>query len=188
MATATLPISNFSQKTDSQQLIIPYNEIVKLLPMFKPDCIYLHHARLHQGVLHCSFGTFEYPYSVKPIKHLTREHALLFVTQACYLLSVLLSKCDPRWPINSDATLALAENEQMLFSDIHLHFSKLIPNRDGIDLQLALCNLRIIRNRMFAKLDFVFPAGCSGYCRAIIALDGSFDVQTHLSEANATIK
>ena len=186
--TTIAPDTQTAQATYPGELILDHNEIIKLLPVFKPECVFIRRARIQDRTLHCSFSTFEYPFSVQSIKHLTREHALVFVTQACYLLSALLSRIDNQWPIDTATTLALAVNEQMLFSDIHLHFVCLIPNRDGIDLQLTLADFRIIRERIFAKLEFKFPEGCFGHCQAVIALDSSFELSTRLTKVNAPIK
>lgn len=164
---------------DSKNIIyLDHEEIIKLLPLFKEECVYMCEAYLENGVLHCSFDTFDYPFSKKPTKHFTRTHALLFVTQASYLTATILQQQNPRWPLNRAEAISLAIEEQMTFTNIQLNFRHFIKNADGIELNLSFPKFRIIRNRLFVNVDFDFPKGCHGNCKGIVALDASMKIKS----------
>ncbi len=154
-------------------IFLSHQEIIDLLPLFKEECIYMREAHLKNGILHCSFDTFDYPFSKKPTKHLTRTHALLFVTQASYLIPTILQKQNPKWPIDMETARYLALEEQMTFTNIYLNFRHFIKNANGIELNLSFSDFRIISDRLFVSVDFSFPKGCYGKCKGMVALDGS---------------
>lgn len=160
-------------------IFLSHEEIIELLPLFKEECVYMREAYLENGVLHCSFDTFDYPFSKKPTKHLTRTHALLFVTQASYLTSTILQQQNPQWPIDMETAKYLALEEQMTFTNIELNFQYFIKNVDDIELNLSFPKFRIIRNRLFVNVDFDFPKGCRGQCKGIVALDSSLKLEVH---------
>jgi len=130
----------------------------------------------NNGVLHCSFDTFDYPFSKKPTKHFTRTHALLFITQATYLLVTILSEHDKLWPIGRNEAIDLASCEQMTFTSISLNFKKFIKNENGISLVISMSKYRVIDNKLFGHVEFEFERGCYGSCKGIIAIDGSMKI------------
>jgi len=159
-------------------IVLNHKEIVKLLPLFKEECVYMCEAYLEDGVLRCSFNTFDYPFSKEPTKHLTRTHALLFVTQASYLTATILQQQNSQWPIDMEAARYLALEEQMTFTNIELNFRHFIKNVDGIELNLSFPEFRIIRDRLFVGVEFDFPKGCYGKCQGVVALDGSMNMRS----------
>ncbi len=158
-------------------LYLTRERIVDLLPFFKEECVYMREAYFEGEALHCSFNTFDYPFSKKLVMHMTRTHALLFVTQACYLMVTIFGEHNPRWPLDRETAMSLAMQEQMAFTSIGLRFKKYIGNEDGIELSLLKPTFRIFRNRIFTEIEFEFPAGCFGQCKGIIALDGSLNAE-----------
>lgn len=159
-------------------IVLNHKEIVKLLPLFKEECVYMREAYLEGGVLRCSFNTFDYPFSKEPTKHLTRTHALLFVTQASYLTATILQQQNSQWPIDMESARYLALEEQMTFTNIRLNFRHFIRNVDGIELNLSFPEFRTIRDRLFVGVEFDFPKGCYGNCKGIVALDASMKTRS----------
>ena len=173
--TASKREEPLTYKNLSDMVVLNHEEIVKLLPLYKEDCVYMREACLKDGVLHCSFNTFDYPFSKNPTKHFTRTHALLFVTQASYLIGAILSEHNPRWPLDRQTAISLARQEKMTFTDIELRFRKYIRNENGIELRLFNPSFRSLGEKIFAEIEFEFPAGCYGKCKSIIALEGTLN-------------
>lgn len=159
------------------RLELNQSEINELLPLYKEECIYIREASLHDGVLISTFRTFDYPFFKKTPKHFTRTHALLFVTQASYLMSTILSEQNSEWPLEKEVALLLAEHEQMTFTNMELNFRKFIRNTDGITMELSIPYFKILRKRLYANIEFNFLKGCHGSCKAIVALDGTLKIE-----------
>ncbi len=157
-------------------VVLDHEEIVKLLPLFKKECVYMREAYLENGVLHCSFNTFDYPFSREPTKHFTRTHALLFVTQASYLTTAILQQQNHQWPLDRAEAIFLAIEEQMTFTNIQLNFKHFIKNKNGIELHLSFKKWRKINDKIYLAIEFEFPKGCNGNCQALIAIDRSLKV------------
>lgn len=166
-----------SSETINKPINLNHEEIVSLLPLFKEECVYMQEACLENSVLHCLFNTFDYPFSKQPIKHFTRTHALIFVTQASYLMATLLCEQNQRWPLDRELAIKFALEEQMTFTNIELNFRHFIKNSDGIELKLSFPKFRIIKNRLFVNVEYNFPKGCDGNCQGIVAIDGSLKTQ-----------
>lgn len=157
----------------NEVIVLNHEEIIKLLPLFKEECVYMREAYFEDGVLQCTFDTFEYPFSKIPMRHLTRTHVLLFVTQASYLMASVMKRYEPNWPLTHTQSVDFALREQMTFTNIQITFRHFIKNTHGIKLNLKFPKFRVIRSRLYVFVEFDFPKGCFGTCKGIVALDGS---------------
>ena len=169
--TVTSPESDEVRLERVNSLNLDPDQINRCLVMYRDDSIFLVSGRVSRGRLYASFRTFEYPHSKNVIKHCTRTHAVEFITQASYVLVGNLHHLDPNWMLSQDEFLKLALDEQTTFTEMQIRFRKFIPNEDGIELEIWLKQFRYINQRLYLSLGFLFPAGCSGSCEAMIALD-----------------
>ena len=154
-------------------LVLDEREIRRLLPMYKEDYVCLKRAEIADGRLTAVFDTFEHPFSRALQKHFTREHALLFVTQASYVLASVMQRLDPAWPLQTEEFQRLAMAEQATFTRVDLRFRRFMRNRDGLTMDMWCTGFRRIGGKLFARFAFDFPEGCYGVCEGLVALDGS---------------
>jgi len=157
----------------TEPLVLTQEDIRCLLPMYKPDAVFMREAVLRNSRLYATFDTFPHPFTRCEPKHLTREHALAFVTQAAYVFASLMPEHDATWPVDCSRFQKLSLAEQATFTRISLHFRRFIRNRGGMRLEIWCDRLRVYRRRIYGRLRFCFPDGCEGFCDALIALDGS---------------
>lgn len=156
-----------------REVILTETEIRRLLPMYREDAVFLKHAILSDGRLSAVFNTFDHPFSRPLPKHFTREHALVFITQASYVLGSLMQIVDPMWPLGTEEFQRLAMAEQATFTRVDLRFRRFVRNRDGITLNIWCTGFRRMGGRLFARFAFDFPDGCYGACEGLVALDDS---------------
>lgn len=148
-------------------------EIRRFLLPFKEDWIFVEEATFHDGKLAVKFRTFNSPF-VQPPKHLTRNHIIMFTTQASYLLGGCLAKYDHSWPIEEDEYYELITNEQGTFTEIRLRFKQFIPNKDGVCLLMWCTGHRLFKGKLFSNICFEFKSACYGNFKAVLAVDRSF--------------
>ncbi|HUW11923.1 MAG TPA: hypothetical protein VM537_19510 [Anaerolineae bacterium] len=177
IAEATAEVSNPSTGTGAEQRATEINlrrdEIRDLLCMYRDTGVFVEKAALRGDRLFAEFRTFKHPFLRSEPEHLTREHALMFVTQASYLFAALFRQVDPDYPLSRDAFRRLALAERALFTRVQLNFHRVIRNRDGIVLEMWCDRFRLLGRRIFGRLSFLLPDGCDGSCDAVIVLDES---------------
>ncbi|MEE9613728.1 MAG: hypothetical protein V3W31_02100 [Thermodesulfobacteriota bacterium] len=172
-ATETEPFSILPGKL--QPDVLDKKEFVSFLPIYKPEHIYIAKAEFANTCLTATFKTFEYPYSRIRIKHFTREHAIMFITQAAYVLAGELAKHGRLDGIDVKRYRRLIATEQATFSRVTLNFKKVIRNRDGISLRIWCAKSKKVGAKVLVKMLFEFEEGeCYGACDGLIATDSSF--------------
>jgi hypothetical protein len=165
--------ANDAAVANAKMVFFDQTELARLLPMYRKDAIFARQAMLCGDTLTVVFNTFDHPFSQPLPKHLTREHALVFVTQASYLLASFLQRIDPSWPLTIEEFQQLALAEQATFTRVELKFHKFILNRDGIELNIHLAKCVKRGSRLYGRFVFDFPNGCTGECDAVLVMDGS---------------
>jgi len=157
------------------------DQIKMFLCPFKEDWIFVHKARFCDGFLNIEFNTFNHPFK-HPTKHLTRNHIIMFTTQASHLLGGCLAMYDDSWPVNEKQYVQLLKDEQATFTDINLHFRQFIPNKDRINMVIWTERQKMYRRKLFLDLHFAFDSACYGNFKAILATDGSFvpDIKSNI--------
>ena len=177
MTTAARPLDVLPPTTSpsTEPLVLTQDDIRRLLPMYKPEAVFMREAVLRDGKLEAVFDTFDHPFSAEAPRHVTREHAVVFITQAAYVLTSLMATRTGQLPLTLSRFWELALAEQVVFTRMHLDFHRLIRNRHGINLELWCERHRVLWQKIHGRLRFAFPEGCSGYCDAVIALDASLN-------------
>jgi len=155
------------------QLTFGRQEIIRLVPVYKAETNYINSAYIDEDKLVCDLRSFKYPFAAIEIKHFTREHALLYITQAAYLLVAIYEKIDQDWPLTTEQALDLAINEQMTFTSVNINFRRFIRNQDNLKLQISITKFRNFSKRLALDFDYSFPKGCYGTCKGMVAIDKS---------------
>ena len=148
-------------------------EIRRFLLPFREDWIFAEEVMFRGGKLTVRFRTFNSPF-VQPPQHLTRNHIIMFTTQASYLLGGCLAKYDHNWPLDENEYYDLIASEQATFTKIQLRFKQFIPNKDGVCLSMWSAGHRLYKGKLFVDIRFEFDSACYGRFKAILAVDRSF--------------
>jgi len=148
-------------------------EIRRFLLPFKEEWIFAEEATFHGGKLISTFRTFNDPF-VQPPQHLTRNHIIMFTTQASYLFGGCCAKCDHAWPVGEDEYCDLIASEQATFTEVRLRFREFMPNRDRVCLTMWSNAQRVYKGKLVIDIRFAFDSACSGRFKAILAVDRSF--------------
>lgn len=148
-------------------------EIRRFLLPFKEDWIFVEDATFHDGKLAVKFRTFNSPF-VQPPKHLTRNHIIMFTTQASYLFGGCSSIYDHSWPVDENEYCELIADEQATFTEVRFRFKQFIPNKDGVCLSMWSAGHRLYKGKLFVDIRFEFDSACYGRFKAILAVDRSF--------------
>ena len=130
-------------------------EIRRFLLPFKEDWIFVEDATFHDGKLAVKFRTFNSPFVQRP-QHLTRNHIIMFTTQASYLFGGCLSRYDRSWPVDENEYCDLIANEQATFTEIRLRFKQFIPNKDGVYLSMWSAGHRLYKGKLFVYIRCEF--------------------------------
>ena len=149
---------------------LSHEEIAQFLTAFTPEWVFVTEAVYERDKLFCKFATFDTPFRKPPV-HLTRNHVIMFATQATYVLAGTMAKYTPDFPLKLEHYLELVQNEQATFTEIRLKFKKFIKNEDGIGLFIWCDRFRKHKGKLVAKLAFEFPLGCVGESVGVLALD-----------------
>jgi len=152
---------------------LDHESLIQLLPMYAPTWVTMKHAVFHEEELVATFRTFRHPFTLEDAKHLTREHVLLYITQAAYVFVSSLCDFRPNWPFDAEQFRRIGLTEQATFSKIEMNFRRLIPNVDGAHLRMHCVRERVMGKRVFMRLAFDFLEGCNGICEGFIAADAS---------------
>lgn len=148
-------------------------EIRRFLLPFREDWIFAEEAMFRGGKLTVRFRTFNSPF-VQPPQHLTRNHIIMFTTQASYLFGGCSSRYDHSWPIDENEYCELIAGEQATFTEVRLRFKQFIPNKDGVCLSMWSAGHRLYKGKLFVDIRFEFDSACYGRFKAILAVDRSF--------------
>ncbi len=156
---------------NGDKISFSHKEIINLIPVYAPEHIFIEEAHFDNNDLVCRFRSFDYPFSSFKMKHFTREHALVYLTQATYLIIAIQKNIDEQWPLETTESLELARNEQMTFTKIEINFRRFIENKTPMEIRISILSYRKLLNRLILELNFNFPKGCYGNCKCLIALN-----------------
>lgn len=168
-----------TQKLLNQDLLtinLEKDDIEDILSFYEDEHIYVKKATIIGNKLDATFKFFKFPFQKIAPEHLTREQAVLFLTQATYILALKYKEIDSNWPLSESFGKRLAVTEQMAFSQIDINFKRFIRNKEDVSLQLTFKSYRIIKNKLYVCISFSFNNNCFGEMKGICALDESFTI------------
>ena len=177
MSIKTSNVQLAKEIKNKKMLIFNYNDIIKSLSFYKQEHIYLKEAIIKENKINAVFKKFHFPFQIIEPNHLTREQAVLFLTQASYLFVFKFKEINNKWPMSEDFAIRLAINEQMAFSNIDIYFKKFIPNKENVNLEVIFKSFRIIKSKLYIDMNFFFGKECFGSMKGICALDESFSIK-----------
>ncbi len=168
-----------TQKVSSQDLStinLETSDIEDILSFYENKHIYVKKATITGNKLNATFKFFKFPFQKIAPEHLTREQAVLFITQATYILALKYKELDSNWPLSKSFGKRLAVTEQMAFSKIDINFKKFIRNTEDVSLQLTFESYKILNHKLYVNISFSFNNNCFGEIKGICALDESFTI------------
>ena len=127
------PITKLEGKKDVRERI-SVEELSKYLVIYKKDTILIKEANynLANSQLNLIFKKFDFGLTEIEISHFTREHVVLFVTQAAYVLGGMLAKYGELNPLTKQKYIALLLKDKPRFVKFQIEFRKQIENRENI--------------------------------------------------------
>ena len=110
------------------------------------------------------FRRFVHPFQFPQPKHLTREHAVVYASQAACIFFGIMAETRPEWPFSqSELILGLLE-ERALIHKICIKFSKMMELNEPTSVKMSLKNYRENDKKVwfFSTLDFKIGHTCYG--------------------------
>ena len=156
-------------------------EVLKILCAYKADCVFIDEAWFHGNRLVASFRPFAHPFTLAGSRHLTREHVLLYLTQASYLFVAKLCERRPYWPFEPSSFSEMALAEQAVITGIDMRFRKLAYLEEHRTIELHLERERAMAGRVFLRFSFGIGEACYGECEGLVVGDGSLKLGYSLS-------
>ena len=148
-------------------------EILSLLPIYRPEHVYIDSAEFDGEALTVLLRRFDYPYTGPALDYLPGTYAVLFVCQAAYLLGASVVRWTGLTDMSMDEYLDLMMAEQMVFSGFTFDFQEFVANDGRAQLEIAVGHLKEVRRKLLVRMGFRVGEAMQGTCSILVARDRS---------------
>lgn len=150
--------------------LMPLQEIEKALVLYSPASRYVTSASMNRdGELRCTLRHFRHPFQRREPAHMTREHAVLYGTQAvCVYAAAAIAMGRAQsldWPTFEGALI----NETALIRSMQVEFTSVVKAATNYQLSMRCVRHLRIRGTHAAVLTFAIDNNCIGRVTAAAA-------------------
>lgn len=117
-----------------------------------------------------SCSDFDHPFHVPEPAHLTREHVIVYVTQAICVATGLHSNSEPNFPFTAEHFIRALTSERASIRSFEFKYQKYVPRSPIIELDLEFERIAEISDFVLFDFRFRFPAGVFGCSSAVVSL------------------
>ena len=118
---------------------------------------YLFEARYADNTLIAYATPFEHPFHEAWVKHFTREHAVLYATQASYLLVACAIDAGDLAGLSQDEFRTACRAEEALITSMSIRFHQRAPIPERITIRAEIDSIRQIRDSIHLHCCYDIP-------------------------------
>lgn len=156
---------------NENKAVVTYQEtdIKRLLPIYKPNHVFIYEAYFDGKILTAKFRNFRYPYTSTFLNYLPGTYAVLFVSQAAYILGAAITQYTYTTNISFQEYIKLMLSEQIVFTAFNFRFNRFILNRKGLWIKIYCQKIKNLKKKLLIKMAFNICNRCNGTCLIFIS-------------------
>lgn len=133
---------------------LPKDEIDRALLAYGPQSRFLEQAWYTPRTLLTFARPFDHPFHEPWVKHFTREHSVVYATQASYLLIAAAIERGDFTDLTWEAFMHYCRSEEALISSLDIRFLRRDPVPERVEIAASIVDIRRRNGAVFVRCQY----------------------------------